>query len=114
MPNIERDHIKNDDPRPFFLRVFASEQVDLVELPRTHEVVYTGRWDKGTAGGRRVIDERGKENQFWCRNPQYFLNITKPSHLKIILRKKGGRRIKGNPIGITVTKAHPPTEPPAT
>jgi len=59
-----------------------------------------------------VLDN-GKENQFWCRNPQYFLNITKPTHLKMILKKKGGRRIKGVPIGITVTKAFSPIDPPA-
>lgn len=41
------------------------------------------------------------------------MNITKPTHLKIILRKKGGRRVRGVPIGITVTKAFPPTDPPA-
>ena len=61
-----------------------------------------------TAGGKRVADN-GKENQYWCRNPQYFLNITKPSHLKFILRKKGGKRFRGIPIGLTVTKAQPPT-----
>ena len=59
------------------------------------------------------MTDSGKENQFWCRNPQYFLNITKPTHLKIILKKKGGRRVKGIPIGLTVTKAFPPTNPPA-
>ena len=65
-----------------------------------------------TAGGKRVQDN-GRENQFWCRNPQYFLNLQKPSHLKIILRKKKGRRVAGNHIGLTVTKANPPTQPPA-
>ena len=33
--------------------------------------------------------------------------------MKIILKKKGGRRVRGVPIGVTVTKAHPPTNPPA-
>jgi len=33
--------------------------------------------------------------------------------MKIILKKKGGKRIRGVPIGITVTKAQPPTNPPA-
>ena len=33
--------------------------------------------------------------------------------MKIILKKKGGRRVRGVPIGITVTKAFPPTNPPA-
>ena len=29
------------------------------------------------------------------------------------MRKKKGRRFTGNPIGLTVTKANPPTQPPA-
>jgi len=39
------------------------------------------------------------------------LNITKPTHIKIILRKKGGRRVKGVPLGFAVTKANAPTVP---
>lgn len=65
-----------------------------------------------TAGGKRVHDT-GRENQFWCRNPQFNLNITKPTHLKIILRIKKGRRAAGNPIGLTITKANSPTTPPS-
>jgi len=42
------------------------------------------------------------------------LNITRPTHLKIILKKIGGRRNKGIPIGIVVTKAFSPITPPAT
>jgi hypothetical protein len=83
----------------------------VVQLPQTLEQQFAGKWTQQTAGGKRVM-ENGKENQFWCRNPQYFLNITKPTHLKIILKKKGGKRVKV-PIGITVTKALPPTAPPA-
>lgn len=41
------------------------------------------------------------------------MNITKPTHLKVILKKKGGRRVRGVPIGLTITKAFPPTNPPA-
>lgn len=59
------------------------------------------------------MTESGKENQFWCRNPQYFLNITRPTHLKLILKKKGGRRVKGVPIGLSVVKAFGPTNPPS-
>ena len=51
-------------------------------------------------------------NHLWCRNPQYFLNITKPTHLKIILRKKGAKRLRNVPIGFCVTKANAPTTPP--
>lgn len=112
VPNIENEPVKAADERPFFLRVFTSEPVELVELPQTIEQQFQSKWDKQTQGGKRVLDN-GKENQFWCRNPQYFLNITKPTHLKIILRKKKGRRVAGNPIGLTVTKANPPTQPPA-
>ena len=32
--------------------------------------------------------------------------------MKFILNKKGGRRFKGIPIGLTVTKSQPPTQPP--
>ena len=83
-----------------------------MQLPDTIEQQFSGKWTATTAGGRR-IDEKGKENQYWCRNPQYFLNITKPTHLKIILKKKGARRIR-LPIGLVVTKAFSPTTPPAT
>ena len=112
VPNIEATPYRTSDERPFFLRLFSSDPVELVELPRTIEQIYTHKWGPESAGGRRVFDN-GKENQFWCRNPQYFLNITKPTHLKIILKKKGGKKIKGVPLGLTVTKAHPPTKPPA-
>jgi len=33
VPNIEAEPYSSKDDRPFFLRVFASEQIDLVELP---------------------------------------------------------------------------------
>lgn len=95
---------KKDDERKFFLRIFASEHIDLVELPKTIEQVNAGKWTKETCGGKRINDQ-GKENIRWCVNPQYFLNITQPTHLKIILRrKKGGAKFK-LPIGICVTKA---------
>lgn len=97
--------------RPFFLRLFASEPIDLRQLPPTIEVQLAGGWKQtpeNTAGGRRV-DAKGKENQYWCRNPQYFLNITRPTHLKIILKKQGGRRLR-LPIGLVVTKGYSPTE----
>jgi calpain len=40
------------------------------------------------------------------------MNLTKPTHLKIILRKKGGKKFRIGNVGITVTKAHPPTTAP--
>lgn len=61
MPNIETEPVKASDERPFFLRVFASEKVELVTLQPTIEQVFSSKWDKATAGGKRV-DEKGREN----------------------------------------------------
>lgn len=100
--------------RPFFLRIFSSDPIDLVQLPNTKQLEFKGQWKTmpNSAGGRLI--ENGKENQFWCRNPQYFLNITRPTHLKIILKKKGGKKIKNVPIGLVVTKGYSPTTQPPT
>lgn len=103
---------KKEEERPFFLRIFTSDPVELVELPKTIEQTFVGKWTNSTAGGRRTLDT-GAENKRWCVNPQYFLNLKKPTHLKIILRKKGGKKIKGINIGVCVTKALPPTAAPA-
>jgi hypothetical protein len=40
------------------------------------------------------------------------MNLTKPTHLKIILRKLGGKKFKLGNVGVTVTKCHPPTKAP--
>lgn len=107
IPNTDICQNKKDMERPFFLRIFGSEPIELVQMPNTIEQTFTGSWKVNTAGGRRV-DEKGRDNQFWCRNPQYFLNITKPTHLKVILRRKG-RRQKGVTVGLVVTKGYSPT-----
>lgn len=98
VPNTEVDS-KKEEERPFVLRIFTSERVDLVELPKTIELAFLGKWVQSTAGGRRIL-QNGADNKHWCRNPQYFLNLKKPTHLKIILRKKGGKKIKGVTIGL--------------
>lgn len=66
---------KKDDERPFFLRIFSSDPVEMVQLPNTIEQTFTGKWSAATAGGRRAHDN-GAENQKWCVNPQYYLNLT--------------------------------------
>ena len=94
------------------MRIFASDKVELAKLDDTIEQKFHGKWGDTTAGGRRHAIAGG-ENQRWCTNPQYFLNITSPTHIKIILRrKKVGKRTK-QPIGITVTKANSPVEKPS-
>jgi len=125
VPNVENeDKVNKKDGKPFFLRIFSSAPVDLVELPRTIEQTFTGEWKDKSAGGKRIIEiteetKQGKqtrmsENQTWCCNPQYFLNITKPTHLKITLKKRVAKRTKNKFCGITLTKAYAPTMPPAT
>jgi hypothetical protein len=109
VPNTVEE--KKTEERPFFLRIFSSEPVELSQLPPNIELAFNGKWNAEDRGGRLYIDQR--ENQFWCRNPQYFMNITKPTHLKIILRKKGGKKARGVPIGLTIAKALAPTCPPA-
>jgi len=98
VPNTEVES-KKDEERPFFLRIFTSERVELVELPKTIEQTFVGKWINETAGGKRTLNN-GSDNKRWCVNPQYFLNLKKPTHLKIILRKKGGKKIKGINIGL--------------
>lgn len=110
VPNATNISSVKKDGRLFFLRIFASEHVDLVELPQTIETAKKGEWVKASAGGRRI--ENATENQFWCKNPQYFLNITRPTHIKIILKKLAYKKTKQFNCGITITKAFSPTTPP--
>ena len=80
IPNTEADN-KKDENRPFWLRIFASEYIDVEELPESMEVSMRGTWGEDNAGGpRKLIEEKnGKkqefENPYWCKNPQYFINI---------------------------------------
>ncbi len=119
VPNIETE-TKKDEEREFWLRVITSEPCDIVELPETMETTYNGEWTADTAGGRRIL-ENGVENQHWCKNPQFFLNLKKETHLKvrplsepqIILKKTGGiRRTRGVPLGLCICKAYSPTNKP--
>jgi len=40
-----------------------------------------GEWTAEKAGGK--LRAKGKQNPRWCSNPQYFLNLEKPTHLKV-------------------------------
>jgi len=37
IPNTDATQNKKDEERPFFLRIFSSEPIDLVQLPNTIE-----------------------------------------------------------------------------
>ena len=73
---------KKEDKRNFFLRVFSSEPIEVTEMAETLEVSMEGTWGDNTAGGKRKYDS-GKDNPNWCKNPQYFLNLKLPTHLKV-------------------------------
>jgi len=63
-----------------------------------------GNWIEGNAGGKRKL-ENGKDNPSWCRNPQYFLNLTVSTHFKIILRKiQAQKKFKGTKIGMNICR----------
>ena len=76
-------------------------------MPETIETSREGSWDNDNAGGRRRAE--GKNNAYWASNPQYFLNLKQPTHLKIILQKTGvQRRTKGIRIGMTICRFDAP------
>ena len=82
VPNNETEN-KKEEQRPFWIRLFASEHIDVMEIPETVEKVMEGAWTDITAGGRLKTKD-GRDNPHWCRNPQYFLNLDKPTHFKVI------------------------------
>ena len=95
--------------RQFWLRLFSQHPIDVSELPETVEVpTFKGDWDASTAGGKRLL-RSGLDNPLWCKNPQYFLNLSTATSLKIILRKMAGKRkARTNTVGIVICKAPMP------
>ncbi len=76
IPNIidkGKEKTEKSEKRTFFLRVFASDPIEVVEMPETLEVSMDGTWAESNMGGRRKIEN--KSNPAWCKNPQYFLNL---------------------------------------
>ena len=111
VPNLEIDgkrlesEVQKKKGRQFWLRIFAQNPLQVQELADTFEVIDKGEWNEVTAGGRRVVRD-GRDNPLWCRNPQYFLNVSAVTLLKVILRKIGRfRQAKGHPVGIVVCQA---------
>lgn len=113
IPNNATEN-KKEEQRPFWIRLFASKEIDVAEVAETKDKVLDGAWNEDTAGGRKKILEKGEgkdaqehlvENPHWCRNSQYFLNLHEPTHFKIILRKTGNaRRTKNIPIGLCICR----------
>mmetsp|Transcript_7872 Transcript_7872/g.15225 ORF Transcript_7872/g.15225 Transcript_7872/m.15225 type:complete len:1014 (-) Transcript_7872:50-3091(-) len=91
--------------RPFWLRIFSQNPIDVVELSETLESTVSGEWTEQTGGGRRAL-KTGKDNPLWCKNPQYFLNIRTPTILKILLKKYGKtKRARESNCGLVICRA---------
>ena len=62
-----------------------------------------------------MLDQKDKvvrDNPGWCKNPQYFVNLDKPTHVKIILRKTGQlKRLRNIKTGMTICRFETPTVP---
>eukprot|EP00743_Colponemidia_sp_Colp-15_P002164 GILK01002349.1.p1 GENE.GILK01002349.1~~GILK01002349.1.p1 ORF type:complete len:1020 (-),score=203.00 GILK01002349.1:103-3162(-) len=103
IPNVETERLVTDG-RNFILRIFSSNPVEPEEICSTYEVSFQGQWTPATAGGKRT-KKTGSDNAMWCQNPQYFVGIKKPTHLKVVVRRLVSKRAKGTYIGLCVTKA---------
>ncbi|CAD8158986.1 unnamed protein product [Paramecium octaurelia] len=104
VPNMIVNETRKEEKRNFILRIFSSDKIDVAEMPETLEIQQEGSWNETSAGGKRKYDN-GKENPNWCKNPQYFLNLSVSTHLKIILRRQGQvKRAKGTKIGMTICR----------
>jgi hypothetical protein len=84
--------VKNDCS--FWLRIFASDEVYIAELPKPFHVSLDHEWASGSSGGGRFIKNSStwkmEENPNWPINPQYLLKFQNNVSLKIILRKVNG------------------------
>ena len=77
----------------FWLRIFASDEIVMNELPKPHEKSLELDWNASSSGGARYIKDSKNhlvENSNWPLNPQYLLVFENSLHMKIILRKTIG------------------------
>ena len=95
----------------YYLRIFSSEAINILELPRPFEITMDHKWIEGTCGGRRFISDSsdnksGKliENQYWPMNPQFLLRFDKGTNLKVIIKKTTGTFSAESKIGLIITK----------
>ena len=90
--------------RDFWVRIFSSDPIEVSLLPETIEIEKKGMWKKDMKQGPRLVN--GSENPNWCENQQFFLNLHKPTHVKLVLRRITGAKKKnlGANIGMLLTK----------
>lgn len=91
--------------REFWLRIFTSDPIEVCLLPETLEVEKKGQWSKDLKQGPRLVN-RSTENPNWCENQQFFLNLRRPTHVKVVLKRLTGLKRKnlGANIGMLITK----------
>jgi hypothetical protein len=58
---------KKEVKRTFFLRIFASDQIEVAEMPETIETSMDGGWENENCGGKRRFEK--ENNPYWCSNP---------------------------------------------
>lgn len=59
------------------------------------------QWNPNTNGGKR-ISTTGEENEYWCTNPQFYLNLKQLTHFKVALTKHKKKQVKEFKVGITL------------
>lgn len=93
----------------YWLRIFCSEELNLMELPKPYEKTVEYDWNNCTAGGARYIKDANKkktvENSHWPINPQYLMTFDSNISMKIILRKQTGHfSNEETKVGFMLTK----------
>jgi hypothetical protein len=90
---------------PYNLKAVSNRKIEIESLPPTIEQVIEDQWEATSSGGPYCLNPDGTgENVSWCFNPQYLLNFTAPTSLKIILQKTGKnlKKIKETRLGLSV------------
>ena len=91
--------------REFWVRITTSDPIEVCLLPETLETEKRGKWNKEFKQGPRLINGC-IENPNWCENQQFFLNLERPTHVKIVLKRLTALKKKnlGANIGMLITK----------
>lgn len=74
--------LRRGTAKHFWLRIFASHDINVEQFPETNEMLIQGAWEAHNTGG--MMHEAGDLNPHWCLNPQYFLYFNQPTHFKVI------------------------------
>merc|ERR1711988_1383515 len=62
--NTEHNKKEKETYKPFWLRIFASEYIDVEELPESMEVSMKGAWGDDNGGGpRKITEEKNQKKQ---------------------------------------------------